>query len=89
MNNIDYLTSQKNRVLMGYLERKNILTTHLQNLQKYQISNPNQNQEKLIMIRINNSLHKCDINRCIKKSSYKYNEKYYCWFHKIDLEMNQ
>ena len=41
------------------------------------------NQE--IPIRINNCSKKCNINRCIKQSSYLYDNKYYCWFHKIDL----
>lgn len=40
------------------------------------------------VIRINDSNQKCCISRCIKLSSYKCNNDYYCWFHRIDLEIN-
>ena len=80
------MKKQLNLILQPYSEKKKILSACIMNLKMIQ----NQTQVSQIInqeipIRINNCSKKCNINRCIKQSSYLYDNKYYCWFHKIDL----
>lgn len=30
----------------------------------------------------------CSQNKCPKNASYKFCNKYYCWYHRIDLNIN-
>lgn len=34
-----------------------------------------------------NDNHRCSNKNCPKKASYKFNYNYYCWFHRIDLNI--
>ena len=59
---------------------KEILMKHVQNLKEIMVNHS--------IVRINDCTQKCCMNRCIKSSSYKYHNNYYCWFHRIDLDIN-
>ena len=56
--------------------QKKILNHHVDNINKmcYRLNN--------------NSNIKCTINKCQKNALYKINDKYVCWFHRIDLNIN-
>jgi len=58
-------------LLLFIVHQKEIIHHHLNNIKLVQSNEPN----------------KCSIDRCVKMGSHNINNNYYCWYHRIDINL--
>ncbi len=71
-----YLNSKMKNLYFKHQENKDFLNGHIQKINNYKIN-------RLPF----DSKCKCSSKNCPKKACYSFGENYYCWFHRIDLNI--
>lgn len=72
----NYLNSKMKNLNIQLQMNKDFLSLHQQKISNYQINRLT-----------NNSCVKCSSKNCPKIASYSFGNNFYCWFHRIDLNV--